>query len=205
MREISFLVVGVGGQGALLASNVLAEVGVRAGYDVKKAEVHGMSQRGGSVNSHVRWGEKVLSPVIGRGEVDCLVALERLEALRYLTMLRPGGTAIVGESKIPPLSVSSGDDHYPSDTEIRSLLAKVTDDFRFIPTITLATDAGDVRAHNVVLLGALSVRIDDVPHEVWLQVVEERVPGKYIELNQKAFEAGRCFGLSAQGHEVASK
>jgi indolepyruvate ferredoxin oxidoreductase beta subunit len=91
MGEIDFLVAGVGGQGALLASNVLADVGVRAGYDVKKAELHGMSQRGGSVNSHVRWGEKVLSPVIGRGEVDYLIALEVLEGLRYLTMLRPGG------------------------------------------------------------------------------------------------------------------
>ena len=96
MRPINFLVTGVGGQGALLASDVLATVGVRAGYDVKKAEVHGMSQRGGSVTSHVRWGEEVRSPVIGRGEVDYLVALEKLEALRYVTMLRPRGTVIVG-------------------------------------------------------------------------------------------------------------
>jgi indolepyruvate ferredoxin oxidoreductase beta subunit len=196
MKDINFLVVGVGGQGALLASNVIAEVGVRAGYDVKKAEVHGMSQRGGSVNSHVRWGEKVLSPVIGRGEVDVLLGLEKLEALRYLAMLRPGGTALVGEFKIPPLSVSSGDDHYPDDKELEELLGQVTEDFYVIPTLTLAKRAGNARAHNVVLLGALSACIHDVPTELWLQVVEERVPPRTVQLNREAFELGRQAGLS---------
>lgn len=196
MKDINFLVVGVGGQGALLASNVLAEVGVRAGYDVKKAEVHGMSQRGGSVNSHVRWGDKVLSPVIGRGEVDVLLGLEKLEALRYLAMLRPAGTALVGEFKIPPLSVSSGDDHYPDDKELENLLGQVTEDRHVIPTLTLAKRAGNARAHNVVLLGALSVCIPDVPTELWLQVVEERVPPKTVQLNRQAFQLGRQAGLS---------
>ncbi len=196
MKAVNFLVTGVGGQGALLASNVLAEVGVRAGYDVKKAEVHGMSQRGGSVTSHVRWGEAVKSPVIGRGEVDYLVALEKLEALRYVTMLRAGGTAVVGEFKVPPLSVSSGDDHYPDDAQLESVLGQVTQDYRFIPTLTLAKQAGSARAHNVVLLGALSALIDDVPPEIWLQVVEERVPQKYVELNRQAFELGRQIALS---------
>jgi indolepyruvate ferredoxin oxidoreductase beta subunit len=191
MRDIDFLVTGVGGQGALLASNVLAEVGVRAGCDVKKAEVHGMSQRGGSVTSHVRWGVEVRSPVVGRGEVDYLVALEKLEALRYITMLRPGGTALVGEFKIPPLSVSSGGDRYPDDDEIRRVLGQVTDDYHFIPTLTLAKAAGNSRAHNVVLLGALSALIGEVSPEVWLGVVEERVPKKYVDLNRQAFEAGR--------------
>jgi indolepyruvate ferredoxin oxidoreductase beta subunit len=194
MKRINFLVVGVGGQGALLASNVLAEVGVQAGFDVKKAEVHGMSQRGGSVNSHVRWGEKVSSPVIGRGEADLLIALEKLEALRYLSMLRPGGTVMVGEFKIAPLSVSSGDDHYPDDQEIKDLLGQVTQDLHFIPTLTLAKGAGSARAHNVVLLGALSALIDEVPAEVWLRVIEERVPKKTIAINRRAFEAGRGAG-----------
>jgi indolepyruvate ferredoxin oxidoreductase beta subunit len=203
MREINFLVVGVGGQGALLASNLLAEVGARAGFDVKKAEIHGMSQRGGSVNSHVRWGEKVLSPVIGRGEVDFLVALEQLEALRYLPMLRPGGTAMVGAFRIPPLSVSSGSDHYPDDGEIKALLGQVAGDFHIIPTPALAAEAGNVRSHNVVLLGALSVRIKNVPPGVWLQVIEERVPVKTVELNRRAFEAGRQQGLLHPGTEIA--
>jgi indolepyruvate ferredoxin oxidoreductase beta subunit len=196
MKEIDFLVVGVGGQGALLASNVLAEVGVRAGYDVKKAEVHGMSQRGGSVSSHVRWGEEVRSPVIGKGEVDVLVALEKLEALRYLTMLRSAGRAMVGEFKIPPLSVSSGDDHYPNDEELEDLLKQVTQDYHLVPTLTLAKQAGNARAHNVVLLGALSVYIDSVPPQLWLQVVEERVPEKFVALNRQAFELGRQVSLS---------
>jgi indolepyruvate ferredoxin oxidoreductase beta subunit len=198
MKAFNFLVVGVGGQGALLASNVLAEVGVRAGYDVKKAEVHGMSQRGGSVNSHVRWGSEVLSPVIGRGQVGYLLALEKLEALRYLSMLRPGATVLVGEFKIPPLSVSSGDDHYPDDDELKHAMVQVTQDYHFVPSLTLAKEAGSPRAHNVVLLGALSAFIDDVPPEIWLQVVEERVPAKYVELNQQAFEAGRQVGLSQE-------
>jgi indolepyruvate ferredoxin oxidoreductase beta subunit len=199
MKEINFLVTGVGGQGALLASNVLAEVGVRAGYDVKKAEVHGMSQRGGSVNSHVRWGVEVKSPVIGRGEVDFLVALEKLEALRYLTMLRPEGTVLVGEFKIPPLSVSSGDDRYPDDNELKDRLTEATTNFQFIPTLTLAKDVGNSRAHNVVLLGALSNLIEGVPPETWLEVIEERVPKKFVELNHKAFLAGQQVGLAHAG------
>jgi indolepyruvate ferredoxin oxidoreductase beta subunit len=197
-RGKNFLVTGVGGQGALLASNVLAEVGVRAGYEVKKAEVHGMSQRGGSVHSHVRWGEKLGSPVIGRGEADYLLALERLEALRYLPMLRPGGTVIVGELKIPPLSVSSGADVYPDDEEVRGMMTQVTDDYHFVPTLSLAREAGNARAHNVVLLGALSTLIKDVPPDVWSKVVEERVPKRYVEVNRQAFQAGRRTGLPAK-------
>jgi indolepyruvate ferredoxin oxidoreductase beta subunit len=196
MKTVNFVVAGIGGQGTLLASNVLAEVGARAGYDVKKAEVHGMSQRGGSVNSHVRWGTEVRSPVIGRGEADYLVALEQLEALRYLAMLRPGGTALLGEFKTPPLSVSSGGDRYPTDEEIEGLLSQVTDDYYLIPTLTLAEALGNARVHNVILLGALSVHVRDVPSDLWLQIVEEQVPKKHLELNRRAFEAGRQAGLS---------
>ena len=196
MKEINILVVGVGGQGALLASNVLAEVGLRAGFDVKKAEVHGMAQRGGSVNSHVRWGADVKSPMISQGEVDVLLSLEKLEALRYLTMLRQDGIALIGEFKIPPLTVSSGEDQYPDDDEIGKAFSRVTDDFYFIPTLTLAEVAGTMRAHNVVLLGALSAHIEGISPDVWLEVIEERVPKKYIALNRKAFEAGRKAGLS---------
>jgi indolepyruvate ferredoxin oxidoreductase beta subunit len=196
LKEINFLVVGVGGQGALLASNVLAEVGVAAGFDVKKAEVHGMSQRGGSVNSHVRWGAAVKSPVIGNGEVDILLALEKLESLRYLSMLRPDGTILIGEFKIPPLTVSSGDDIYPEDDQIEAAARQVTQDFLSIPTLTLAEEAGTTRAHNVVLLGALSTKIESVAPEIWLNVIESKVPKKYIELNRKAFQLGRAAVLN---------
>ena len=191
MRKLNFLVVGVGGQGALLASNVLAEVGVQAGYDIKKAEVHGMSQRGGSVNSHVRWGNKIKSPVIGDGEVDVLFSLEKLETLRYLNMLKRGGLVLIGEIKIPPLTVSSGVDHYPEDDEIRRAVKQVTDDFLFVSTLTLADRAGSTLAHNVVLLGALSVKIGIISPDIWLGVIESRVPPKYIDLNRKAFQLGR--------------
>ena len=186
-----FLLVGVGGQGTLLASNVLARVGVKTGFDVKKAEVHGMAQRGGSVSSHVRWGEKVYSPLIGRGEVDYLVSLEKLEVLRYVGMLRPGGIAIVGDMRIPPLSVSSGDDVYPDDEEVRRILGEVTNGLHFVPSIRLAEEAGDARAHNIVVLGALSNFVAGVPAEIWLEVITESVPKRFVEVNQRAFQAGK--------------
>jgi indolepyruvate ferredoxin oxidoreductase beta subunit len=191
MKTMNFLVTGVGGQGALLVSNILADVGVRAGYDVKKSEVHGMAQRGGSVTSTVRWGKVVYSPLIGQGEADYLLALEKLEALRYMSMLRPGGTAVVGDMGIPPLSVSSGDDVYPDDEEVRRVLSQVTDDYHFIPSVHLAEELGNARAHNVVLLGTLSTFLGDVPTDVWLQSIRERVPKRFVELNERAFHAGR--------------
>ena len=196
--DVSFLLVGVGGQGTLLASSVVAQVGVRAGFDVKKAEVHGMAQRGGSVSSHVRWGKEVRSPLIGRAEADYLIAFEKLEALRYVVMLRPGGTAIVGDMRIPPLSVSSGSDVYPGDEDVWRILGEVMDDVHPIPSIHLAEKAGSTRAHNVVLLGALSAFIQDVPPDVWLKVVEEGVPQKFIEVNRRAFAVGRRVGLSSE-------
>jgi len=192
MKNINFLLVGVGGQGTLLASNIVARVGVRAGFDVKKAEVHGMAQRGGSVSSHVRWGEKVHSPLIGGGEVDYLVAFEKLEALRYVSMLRPGGTAIIGDMRIPPLSVSSGDDVYPDDEEVRRMLSEVTDDVHFVPSLRLAEEAGNARAHNIVVLGVLSNLIAQVPPEIWLEVITKWVPERYVEVNRRAFQAGKA-------------
>lgn len=191
MMDRNFLVVGVGGQGALLASNILADVGVKAGYDVKKAEVHGMSQRGGSVNSHVRWGDQVRSPVIEGGEVDILLALEKLETLRYLQMLRKDGFVFIGDYAIPPLSVSSGNDQYPDDGEIESLVGHVTPHHYVVPTLRLAEKAGSVKAHNVVLLGAVSNCLPDIPVEMWFEVIAEHVPPRYLELNRNAFLLGR--------------
>jgi indolepyruvate ferredoxin oxidoreductase beta subunit len=194
--DVSFLLVGVGGQGTLLASHVVAQVGVRAGFDVKKAEVHGMAQRGGSVSSHVRWGKEVRSPLIGRAEADYLIAFEKLEALRYVVMIRPGGIAIVGDMRIPPLSVSSGSDVYPGDEDVWRILGEVAADVHPVSSIHLAEEAGSTRAHNVVVLGLLSALIPDVPPDTWLKVVEERVPERFIEVNRRAFEAGRQAGLS---------
>jgi indolepyruvate ferredoxin oxidoreductase beta subunit len=193
MQTINFFLTGVGGQGTLLASNVLAQVGVQAGFDVKKAEVHGMAQRGGSVSSQIRWGDEVHSPLITKGEVDYLVAFEKLEALRYVTagMLRPGGAVLVGEMAIPPLSVSSGDDAYPDDDEVRRVIGAVTDDVHLIPSLRLAREAGNVRAHNVVVLGALSNLVGQVEADVWLDVITERVPERYVDVNKRAFQLGR--------------
>jgi indolepyruvate ferredoxin oxidoreductase beta subunit len=194
MQTMNFFLTGVGGQGTLLASNVLAQVGLQAGFDVKKAEVHGMAQRGGSVSSQIRWGEKIHSPLISSGEVDYLVAFEKLEALRYVGMLRPGGTVFIGEMAIPPLSVSSGDDVYPDDEQVQRVVGAVTDDVRFIPSLCLAEEAGNVRAHNVVVLGALSNLIDQVEIETWLGVIAARVPERYVEVNERAFQMGREVG-----------
>ncbi|MBN1812245.1 MAG: indolepyruvate oxidoreductase subunit beta [Anaerolineae bacterium] len=191
MSMMNFLLVGVGGQGTLLASNVLAQVGVKAGFDVKKAEVHGMAQRGGSVSSQIRWGQKIYSPLIGAGEVDYLVAFEKLEVLRYLDMLRPGGAVLVGEMSIPPLSVSSGGDVYPDDEQVRRVTGAVTDSVCFIPSLSLAEGAGNIRAHNVVVLGALSKFVEQVEVGTWVQVIARRVPEKYIEVNKLAFQMGR--------------
>ncbi len=194
MREINFLLVGVGGQGTILASNVLADVGLEAGYDVKKAEVHGMAQRGGSVTSHVRWGKAVRSPIIGMGEADVLLAFEKLEAVRYAEHLRQGGLALVSDHAIPPVSVSSGDDVYPSDEKVRSVLQAVTDEVYFVPAVATAQALGNARAHNIVLLGALSQRLE-VPGEVWERVIAAWVPERHRDLNLRAFRRGRELAL----------
>jgi indolepyruvate ferredoxin oxidoreductase beta subunit len=194
MKEINFLLTGVGGQGTLLASNVLSRTGVRAGFDVKKAEVHGMAQRGGSVSSQIRWGAKIYSPLIGQGEVDYLVAMEKLETLRYVEMLRPGGTVIIGDMRISPLSVSSGDDVYPDDEQIRETVEQVARDLCLVPSTQLAKEAGNVRAHNIVVLGALSNYLPEVAPVVWQEVIAEWVPQRYVEVNLQAFQMGRDTG-----------
>ncbi len=202
METMNFVIAGIGGQGALLVSNVLAEVGVRSGYDVKKTEVHGMSQRGGSVTSHVRWGERVFSPMVGQGEADFLLALEKLESLRYLDMLREGGTVLVGEVKIPPISVSAGEASYPDDTTIRAALAQRAGQIDFLPTQSLAEQAGNPRAHNVVLLGALSVMLAQVPEPIWLEAVAAGVPTRHVDLNLRAFAAGMDYAYNQKQHLI---
>ena len=190
-KGYNILLAGVGGQGTILASNVLAEVGLAAGFDVKKSEVHGMAQRGGSVNTHVRWdADRVYSPLIGLGEADILLVFERAEALRYADFLKPSGVAIVNDHTIEPITVTSGGAHYPSDEELRTTFAALTERLYLVPGTALAQKLGHARAANVVLLGAFSTFVNISP-ETWLQVIESRVPPKYVELNRRAFLRGR--------------
>lgn len=203
MKEtINFLLCGVGGQGTVLASDVLVNVGLAAGLDAKQAEVHGMSQRGGSVTSHVRWGREVHSPIVGQGEADVLLAFEKLEALRNVRTLRAGGVAVINNQAIVPLTVTSGGQKYPADEDIRAAFAAVTPNVRFVDGERIAEELGNLRVANVVLLGALSALLENDPAlsgvsltaETWMKVITERVPPKHVELNRRAFEAGRSSG-----------
>jgi len=193
MDKINFMLAGVGGQGTLLAGNILADVGLAAGYDAKKSEVHGMAQRGGSVTTHVRWGPRVDAPMAGKGEIDILVGFEQLEALRYVEYLRPGGKALLSTHKIPPVAVTSGGAIYPDEARFKGIVEQVTQDYLLVPAVEIARELGNARVHNVVLLGALSCWLD-VPAAIWLEVIERHVPAKVLELNRSAFARGREFG-----------
>jgi indolepyruvate ferredoxin oxidoreductase beta subunit len=187
---INFILAGVGGQGTILASDLLAQVGMEAGYDVKQAEVHGMAQRGGSVSSHVRWGSVVYSPLIAVGEADIMVAFEQIEALRTIHFLRPGGAVVVNQQAIAPITVSAGSALYPSMDTLRSALAQVTERVYWAPALDIARALGNDKVTNVVLLGALSALLD-VPERGWLKAIESRVPARFLQLNQQAFQRGR--------------
>jgi len=161
------------------------------GLDVKKSEVHGMAQRGGSVTSHVRWGRQVHSPLIAPGEVDYFIAFERLEALRYVEMMRPSGVFLINDYRIVPISVGSGNDAYPSQADEDGAYAGAVRRRVYAPAMRLAQELGDVRVNNVVMLGALSAFLDS-PESIWLEVISQRVPERFVALNQRAFAAGRA-------------
>ncbi len=191
-KAYSFVLVGVGGQGTLLASNILAEVGLAAGFDVKKSEVHGMAQRGGSVASHVRWHpERVFSPLVGLGEADILLSFEKVEALRFAEFLRVGGTAVVNDMAIVPVTVSSGSATYPGDEHLTKVFESLHAELVMVPGERLAQEAGNVKAANVVLLGAVS-KLLPLPEETWWECLAQRVPKKFLELNRVAFASGRA-------------
>jgi len=184
----NILMAGVGGQGTLLASEILSEVLMQAGYDVKKAEVHGMAQRGGSVVSHVRFGAKVYSSIIPEGEADVLFGFELLETYRYLPLVKPEGTVVVNNLAIAPPSVALGQAGYPVD--IPNKLRKHAQHVRVVDGLQLAEQAGNPRTVNTVLLGALSNSLQPT-HEQWLAAIRSLVPERFLEVNLKAFELGR--------------
>ena len=188
--KIDVLMVGVGGQGIILASDILGAVAIAAGYDAKKSDVHGMAQRGGSVVSHVRIAERVYSPLVAQGTVDYLLALEKLEAGRSADYLRPGGTAIVNDLAIPPAAVSSGAQAYPSDETILGLLRRNGGQAHLVPGQAIAVELGNQRVLNLVMLGYLSTFLP-FPVEVWDAAIADHVPARFLELNRRAFARGR--------------
>lgn len=182
------MIVGVGGQGSLLASKLLGHLLLTEGYDVKVSEVHGMSQRGGSVVTYVRFGEKVYSPVIDKGEADFIVSFEQLEAARYLEFLKPDGRIVTNTQTIDPMPVITGAASYPEQLIEKMRQKGVNVDA--MDCLTLANEAGSAKAVNIVLMGKLS-NYFDIPLEKWQKAIAECVPEKFLELNQKAFMLGR--------------
>ena len=189
MKTTSIMIVGVGGQGTLLASKQLGNVLISAGYDVKLSEVHGMSQRGGSVVTYVRYGEKVFSPIVDQGGADYILSFEILESARWISYLKKGGRLITNTQKTWPMPVITGAAAYP-DGIVEKLSAQA--DVLAVDALTLAEQAGSAKAVNVVLIGVIS-RLLDIPEEAWLKAIDETVPPKFLELNRKAFELGRTF------------
>lgn len=186
-KVTNVLIVGVGGQGTILASRVLSGVVQAAGYDVKVSEIHGMSQRGGSVVTQVRFGEKVYSPIIPAGEVDLILAFELLEAVRHQPALRPEGKMIVNVQRMMPMPVVIGAAEYPADC-LEQLRAKA--DVVALDALKIAMDCKNPKAVNVVLLGMLSTQMN-IDEQIWLDVLKEKVPAKFLEANLQAFAEGR--------------
>lgn len=189
MDTKNIMIVGVGGQGTLLASKMLGYVFLQQGYDVKVSEVHGMSQRGGSVVTYVRYGKKVYSPVIDKGEADVIISFEKLEAARWLEFLKKDGTIITNTQEVEPMPVITGSAAYPENLieKMQAAGAKVdAKDF-----LSIAQEAGSAKAVNIALMGRLSTYFPEISDEQWQDAIEKIVPPKFLDLNRKAFEAGR--------------
>ena len=188
METKNIMIVGVGGQGSLLASKLLGRLLMGQGYDVKVSEVHGMSQRGGSVVTFVRYGDKVYSPVIDKGQADAIVSFELLEAARWAPYLKPGGRVVTNTQQIDPMPVITGAAEYPGELveKMEAAGAKVD----ALDCLALAEEAGSAKAVNLVLLGRLS-HYFDFPGEAWQEAIEASVPGRFLEVNRKAFELGK--------------
>ena len=184
----NLLISGVGGQGVVLASYVLSQVAMAEGYEVKQSEIHGMSQRGGSVTSHLRFGDKVYSPLVAPGTVDILLAFEPLEAMRYIHWLKSGGLLVYNTVRVNPSPVAAGRAEYPADIDER--ISAAWPNVRAVDAATLATQAGTVKAVNVVMLGAVSQRLP-FADETWEAVIRRVVPPKTVDTNLKAFALGR--------------
>ena len=187
MKTRNIMIVGVGGQGSLLASKLLGRLLLNKGYDIKVSEVHGMSQRGGSVVTYVRFGDKVYSPIIDKGEADYIVSFELLEAARWTEYLKPGGKIITNTQQINPMPVIIGAAAYPENLVEKMTAAGL--DVDAIDALSLAEQAGSSKAVNIVLMGRFS-KYFDIPEAEWLAAIETSVPAKFLEMNKKAFSLG---------------
>jgi indolepyruvate ferredoxin oxidoreductase beta subunit len=190
IEKLNLLFVGVGGQGVLTASDIAAQVGLDLGLDAKKSEIHGFAQRGGVVESHVRWATRVGSPTCEYGTVDILMAFELLEAARWLDWLKPGGTVIVNRQQIIPMSVNIGDAVYPEAEVILQTLKTRAGAVIAVDALPLAKQAGNPRTVNTIMLAALSTLLETDP-EVWKTAILRRVPAKYADVNKIAFQLGQ--------------
>lgn len=190
MPEINIMIVGVGGQGTLLTSRILGTVALKCDHDVKVSEVHGMSQRGGSVVTYVRMGKKIYSPLIEYGEADIILAFEQLEALRWADYLKNDGRIIINEQRIDPMPVITGKASYPENV-IRRIM-EVYSNATSIDALTIARQCGNIKATNTVMIGILA-KSTDIPKDIWLEAIREIVPPKLIDVNIRAFEAGYIY------------
>jgi indolepyruvate ferredoxin oxidoreductase beta subunit len=186
MRDVNVLMVGVGGYGVILASDGMAEIGMNNGYDVKKTDSLGMAQRGGSVVSHVRWGKKVYSPMIKKGEADFLLAFEQLEAARWVSYLKPQGIAIVADSVVVPVSAVTGDTPYPKWDAIKVILSQYTDNIYLVPADRIAEEVKNPRAVNMAMLGFISAFLE-LPAGAWTDTMKSRLPAKFMKSSIDAF------------------
>ena len=187
MKTKSAILVGVGGQGAILTAKVLVNGLMKAGYDVKMSEVHGMSRRGGSVSTQVHWGDKVYSPVIGEGAADLMVAFEKMEAVRYARFLKPDGIAVINDYAMPSSTIAAGLEEYPE-----GCLEAMTANFRCLTldAARIAMDLGSAKCMNIVLFGAMTAALD-LEGIDWEEIIRETVPPKFVELNLAAYRAGK--------------
>lgn len=190
MQKADLLMVGVGGQGVILASNILSNAAMSEGYDVKKTDTLGMAQRGGSVISHVRMADEVFSSLIKEGEVDIIVAFEKLEAARWSHYLKPGGLAIINNLSLPPLSVSLGSDQYPDDSQIADIIRQRTENIHIIDGARCEAELGNPRLLNTFMLGYTSLFLP-VGVQTLTRVIAELLPASIKQINLEAFERGR--------------
>ena len=190
MKKFDLLITGVGGQGVILASDIIGEVALAAGYDVKKTDTLGMAQRGGSVLSNVRIARRVWSPLIKEGEVDIMLAFEKLEAARWSHYLKPGAVVILNNHALPPLSVNLGNEQYPGDEEIADILRRRSESIYFVNGTSRVRDLGNIRTLNIFMLGCVSLFL---PFRVslWKDGISQRIPSRIRQINIAAFDRGR--------------